>query len=344
MQRAILLLRAQGPRLARLPDVPSFTPSSFPVYDRSRLASFRCAGPRLARTAVSAAPPQEFLQQQAPLQYDDSLLSASQPIEEREFNKEVANAVTIIGSAYRLELKYGAKPRLNGSLRVGRGEGKDPEWFNFIIFGDIAEQAAREIQNGQRLQVIGRLSAQEYQNNEGQKRTRHQIIANKLYKIKSNFGPPGQASGAYHQQPQQQPLPDFSSSYGQPPPQQQQQQQQNADYWNQQQPPQQPQPGTGFAQPGTGFAQPASTPSSQPQAAQGQLQSAEDKWNDLFTNYNGWFDNRTNKRNPKSPDFKKKGPIDVALWLSSRDTPVWVKDEIYSLGQAQGSTEQMPPF
>lgn len=88
----------------------------------------RCAGPRLARTAVSAAPPQEFLQQQAPLQYDDSLLSASQPIEEREFNKEVANAVTIIGSAYRLELKYGAKPRLNGSLRVGRGEGKDPEW------------------------------------------------------------------------------------------------------------------------------------------------------------------------------------------------------------------------
>ncbi|MCJ1467069.1 hypothetical protein MMC07_005691 [Pseudocyphellaria aurata] len=293
------------------------------------------------------------------------------------------------------------------------------------MFGEIAEQTAREVQNGQRVQLIGRLSANEFVTREGEKRTRNQIIVNQIYKIKSNF--PGQAGGNYQQQQASQL--DFDNTLGQAQPQQAQ------NSWNQQQqppPPQQPQqsqdiwnqpqqqlqspyaePAPLGAQSGTGYPQPASIPPSQPQVniishtchvsaleqleciyliqlpatessakccviqvntcashassfkhygrpftadhhcvaspfalqqAQAPAQSAEEKWSDLFSNYNGWFDNRTNKRNPKAPDFKKKGASDVALWLNSRDTPMWVKEDIHSLGPAAGNTETLPPF
>jgi hypothetical protein len=45
-----------------------------------------------------------------------------------------------------------------------------------------------------------------------------------------------------------------------------------------------------------------------------------------------WWDNRLDKRNPKSPDFKAKKTSDivddkgneVALWIDSKSTPDWV--------------------
>ena len=50
----------------------------------------------------------------------------------------------------------------------------------------------------------------------------------------------------------------------------------------------------------------------------------------LIDNPGEWWDNRTDKRNPKAPDFKAKnnGPkIDgqpAALWIDSKDKPAWV--------------------
>ncbi|KAF6142360.1 hypothetical protein GIB67_023385 [Kingdonia uniflora] len=49
--------------------------------------------------------------------------------------------------------------------------------------------------------------------------------------------------------------------------------------------------------------------------------SAEESWKNLVENLNKWWDNRFNKRNPKSPDFKHKDTGD-ALWLNS--APAWV--------------------
>ena len=50
----------------------------------------------------------------------------------------------------------------------------------------------------------------------------------------------------------------------------------------------------------------------------------------LIDNPGEWWDNRTDKRNPKAPDFKAKnnGPkVDgqpAALWIDSKDKPDWV--------------------
>lgn len=44
---------------------------------------------------------------------------------------------------------------------------------------------------------------------------------------------------------------------------------------------------------------------------------------DFFADTSAYWDNRTNKRNPRAPDFKAKDG-DAALWLDSRDTPPWV--------------------
>ena len=48
---------------------------------------------------------------------------------------------------------------------------------------------------------------------------------------------------------------------------------------------------------------------------------AEKKWMDFFSNPNTYWDNRTNKKNPRAPDFKHKDIKETVLWLDSRDTP-----------------------
>lgn len=52
----------------------------------------------------------------------------------------------------------------------------------------------------------------------------------------------------------------------------------------------------------------------------------EAEWMELCNNYDNWWDNRANKMNPRAPDFKQKGRTgqEIALWISSRDTPQWV--------------------
>ncbi len=52
----------------------------------------------------------------------------------------------------------------------------------------------------------------------------------------------------------------------------------------------------------------------------------EDAWEDLSNDPDGWFDNRSDKRNPKAPDFKAKNnnknvESGFALWLDS--APDW---------------------
>jgi hypothetical protein len=65
-------------------------------------------------------------------------------------------------------------------------------------------------------------------------------------------------------------------------------------------------------------------------AAQVPGYTIEEKWRLVKNEPNLWWDNRVNKINPKGPDFKlkdKNRQVDVALWLSSKSTPEWAKEE-----------------
>lgn len=51
----------------------------------------------------------------------------------------------------------------------------------------------------------------------------------------------------------------------------------------------------------------------------------DDTWKDLVENSEKWWDNRLNKKNPKSPDFKHKD-LGTGLWLS--DSPAWALSKL----------------
>lgn len=69
----------------------------------------------------------------------------------------------------------------------------------------------------------------------------------------------------------------------------------------------------------------AAKPAAKPRA----LPKGDDKvaaWQDVIDNPSSWFDNRTDKKNPKGPDFKGKNNgqfAGVGLWLS--DAPAFAK-------------------
>jgi hypothetical protein len=63
--------------------------------------------------------------------------------------------------------------------------------------------------------------------------------------------------------------------------------------------------------------------------------SIEDKWHLVGSRPELWWDNRESKAsgtsNPKGPDFNLRSKdIKVALWISSKDTPAWAKEQFGS--------------
>ncbi|KAL2229414.1 protein OSB3, chloroplastic/mitochondrial [Sesamum indicum] len=64
--------------------------------------------------------------------------------------------------------------------------------------------------------------------------------------------------------------------------------------------------------------------------------SKEDSWKNLVEYPNKWWDNRVNKRYPKSPDFKHKETGDV-LWLS--DIPDWALSRLPPLRDGRSTSD-----
>lgn len=60
----------------------------------------------------------------------------------------------------------------------------------------------------------------------------------------------------------------------------------------------------------------------------------DDSWRNLVENPDKWWDNRSNKRNPKQPDFKHKETGEV-LWLNS--SPDWALSRLPPLRDGQNS-------
>ncbi|KAG0569542.1 hypothetical protein KC19_6G098400 [Ceratodon purpureus] len=63
-------------------------------------------------------------------------------------------------------------------------------------------------------------------------------------------------------------------------------------------------------------------------------QTIEQLWEEYFAGPFQWWDNRVNKRNPRSPDFKHK-VTGKALWIDGWSTPAWVKAKFKSVAQVR---------
>ena len=99
------------------------------------------------------------------------------------------NKVMIIGNAGRdAELRYTANgnPVSDFSLAVnsrrrrpGTEEWEDEtEWFNIVIFGERAEKISQYITKGKQFYVEGRLQTRSWEDENGVKKYRTQVIAN----------------------------------------------------------------------------------------------------------------------------------------------------------------------
>ncbi|KAK6140198.1 hypothetical protein DH2020_025996 [Rehmannia glutinosa] len=62
----------------------------------------------------------------------------------------------------------------------------------------------------------------------------------------------------------------------------------------------------------------------------------DETWKNLVENPDKWWDNRTNKRNPKAPDFKHKETGEV-LWLNR--SPVWALSKLPPMKDGQNTTD-----
>ncbi|PWZ22207.1 Protein OSB1, mitochondrial [Zea mays] len=66
--------------------------------------------------------------------------------------------------------------------------------------------------------------------------------------------------------------------------------------------------------------------------------STEELWQVFFANPLDWWDNRTNKKNPRYPDFKHK-QTGEALWVDGRNNPNWVISQLAVLDSRMSSLQ-----
>ncbi|GMV84822.1 MAG: hypothetical protein AMXMBFR80_06800 [Dehalococcoidia bacterium] len=116
------------------------------------------------------------------------------------------NKVMLIGNAGRdAELRYLATgtPQCQFSLAVNNrrrnqqsGEWEDQtEWFNIVIWGDTAERVSQYITKGKPLYIEGRLQTRSWDDDQGQKHYRTEVIAQNVQLLGSRDGGTGGGSG-----------------------------------------------------------------------------------------------------------------------------------------------------
>lgn len=113
------------------------------------------------------------------------------------------NKVMLIGNAGKdAELRYTSSgtPQSQFSLAVNNrrknpaGEWEDQtEWFNIVLFGDTAERVSQYITKGKQLYVEGRLQTRSWDDDQGLKHYRTEVIANTIQLLGSREG--GQTGG-----------------------------------------------------------------------------------------------------------------------------------------------------
>lgn len=100
------------------------------------------------------------------------------------------NKVMLIGNAGKdADLRYAANGNatanfsiaVNNRKRNQAGEWEDhTEWFNVTIFGDTAERVSQYIKKGKPVYVEGRIQTRTWDDQEGNKRTSVDVLANSI--------------------------------------------------------------------------------------------------------------------------------------------------------------------
>ena len=100
------------------------------------------------------------------------------------------NKVLVIGNVGRdPEMRYipSGKPVTSFSVATARswtnsdGERREEtEWFNVVAWGNLAEICKQHIRKGQQVYVEGRLQTRSWEDHEGKKRFRTELVANEM--------------------------------------------------------------------------------------------------------------------------------------------------------------------
>jgi single-strand DNA-binding protein len=112
------------------------------------------------------------------------------------------NKVMIIGNLGRdPEMRYtpGGKPVTSFSLASSRswiapdGERhEETEWFNVVTWGNLAEICQQHLVKGQQVYVEGRLQTRGWEDDNGQRHFRTEVVANEMIILGTRAGHDGQ--------------------------------------------------------------------------------------------------------------------------------------------------------
>lgn len=133
------------------------------------------------------------------------------------------NKILLIGNAGRdAELRYLASgtPQAQFSLAVNNrrknqqtGEWEDQtEWFNIVVWGDTAERISQYITKGKQLFIEGRVQTRSWEDDQGQKHYRTEVIAQTIQLL----GGPRDQSGDDWEAGSRPRTSGFESSYNRP--------------------------------------------------------------------------------------------------------------------------------
>jgi single-strand DNA-binding protein len=92
------------------------------------------------------------------------------------------NNITVTGNVGRdPELKYSnngmAILKFSVADTRNKGDEKMTQWWNIVCFKELAENVAASIGKGTRVQVIGKVQREKYEDKEGNERERIEILA-----------------------------------------------------------------------------------------------------------------------------------------------------------------------
>jgi single-strand DNA-binding protein len=122
----------------------------------------------------------------------------------KEFGTMVSvNRVTIIGNlGSEPEMRYTPSGRPVTSFRVAtnwryttpEGERKEEtEWFSVVAWGRLAEQCNQFLTKGRLVYVEGRLRLRSWEGQDGQRRSRNEIVADRVkFLDRQGMAPPGE--------------------------------------------------------------------------------------------------------------------------------------------------------
>jgi single-strand DNA-binding protein len=108
------------------------------------------------------------------------------------------NKVMLIGNLGRdPEMRYtpSGKPVTSFSLASSRtwvssdGERREEtEWFNVVAWGNLAEICSQHLSRGQQVYVEGRLQTRSWEDNNGQRHFRTEVVANEMIILGNRVG------------------------------------------------------------------------------------------------------------------------------------------------------------